>query len=75
MLIVGCINFLISVGFIVIYTIYVIVVVVQSKNLEGDEEEEQAQDAMKFAQLAASQRTISKAKLTKADLDKISNKT
>jgi Ca2+/Na+ antiporter len=42
MLIVKRINFVVSVGFIVIYTIYVIIVVCQSKNLENEEEDETA---------------------------------
>jgi sodium/potassium/calcium exchanger 6 len=36
MLIMKQINFFISIGFILIYTIYVIIVVVQSKNLKGE---------------------------------------
>ena len=53
MLVVQCINIWVSVGFIVIYTVYVIVVVCQSSMAKGnDEEEENAQDAMKFYEIA-----------------------
>lgn len=41
MLIVQCINIWVSVGFIVIYTVYVIIVVCQSKLAEGKDEEEE----------------------------------
>ena len=56
MLIVKCINFLVSIGFIIIYTIYVIIVVCQSKNLENEEGDEKVHDAMKFAELAKLER-------------------
>lgn len=53
MLVVQCINIWVSVGCIVIYTVYVIVVVCQSSMAKGnDEEEENAQDAMKFYEIA-----------------------
>ena len=52
MLIVKGITFFVSIGFILLYTLYVIIVVCQSKNLENEEEEEVAQDAMKFAEIA-----------------------